>query len=312
MRFALGLNLVIVAAQIVAGMVASSVGLLADAAHNLADVAAVALSLGAVRLARRRPSAARSFGYHRSTILAAQANAAAVLVVAGLVLAESMRRLLDVHPVEGGLVAVAATVAAVVNTIAALALREHHGPGHEHGHGPSHPGDLNMRSAMLHLAGDALASVGVAVAGVIIFLHDGWYWLDPLASATIAGFIAWRGIALLRETSEVLLEATPAGLDVVALAGAMVAVPGVESVHDLHAWALSSEVRALSAHLVLEGHPTLEEAQVVGERVKTSIAGPFRIDHATLELECEACGEPEVWCAIDATPLPGHRHDHPH
>ena len=172
-----------------------------------------------MRLVRRRANASRSFGYRRGTILAAQANAASILIVCVLVGFEAIR----------------------------------------------------------------------------------WYWLDPAVSLLISAVIGVQGWQLLRSTADVLLESTPAGLDVDSLSSTMAAVDGVESVHDLHVWTLSSDVRALSAHVVLDGHPSLEEAQVVGARVKSTIGGRFRISHATLELECEACGVPDDFCTIDTT-----------
>jgi cobalt-zinc-cadmium efflux system protein len=307
LRTALLLNGGIVVLQVVVGFAASSLGLLADAGHNLTDVAALGVSLVAVRLARRPATEARSFGMHRGTILAAQVNAASVLVVCVLVAIEGVRRLADPEPVHGGWVLVVALLAAAVNLLAVRALG-HGAQGHgAHGHGAhGHDGhdhgerDLNLRSASLHLVSDAAASVGVAVAGAVILLTGGCEWLDPVASLAISVLIGWQGLGLLRETAEVLLEATPAGLDLEALTGAIEGDHGVEHVHDLHVWTLSSDVRALSAHLVLCGHPSLEEAQVVGSRVKASLAGaPFRIAHATLELECEPCGDTEVWCALD-------------
>jgi cobalt-zinc-cadmium efflux system protein len=337
LRVALALNVLIVAFQVVLGIIAGSLGLLADAGHNLADVAAIVVSVIAVRLARRQPTASRSFGYHRGTILAAQANAASILAVCVIVTAEAIRRLFDPHPVEGGLVVVAAIIATAANVLAAMAIgngeptrpaetdagaadeseavpgHTHASGGHAHDHqdalrppasaGHGHGHDLNMRSAWLHTMGDAAASLAVAIAGTIILVTDGAYWLDPAASLVVSALIGVQGWRLLRSTADVLLESTPSGLDLAALADTMVAVEGVEAVHDLHVWTLSSDVRALSAHVVLEGHPTLEEAQVVGERVKGTIGGPFLIAHATLELECEACGEPADWCAIDTNPL---------
>lgn len=307
LRFALGLNLVIVGLQVVVGLTARSLGLLADAGHNLTDVAAIVVSLIAVRLARRPPTAARSFGFHRGTILAAQVNAASILLVCAVIAVESIRRLGSPSHVAGGAVVIVALIGAAANLGAALALREGHGHGH---------GDLNMRSALIHMAGDALASLAVAAAGAAILLTGGWDWLDPLASLGISVLIGVQGWRLLRETADVLLESTPVGLDLDDLATVMREVDGVEAVHDLHVWTLSSDVRALSAHVVLEGHPTLEEAQVVGERVKGTIGAPYRISHATLELECEACGPPDDYCAIDVldpTPVgPGHDHDDGH
>lgn len=312
LQLALALNIAIVVVQVVVGIVAASLGLLADAAHNVTDVAAIVVSLIAVRLVRRRANAWRSFGYHRGTILAAQANAASILIVCVLVGFEAIRRLTDPQPVKGGLVLVVALIAAVANFGAAVALG---GAGHAHAahdeHGSDDSGeshDLNMRSAMLHMISDGAVSVGVALAGLVMLLTGGWYWLDPAVSLLISAVIGVQGWRLLRSTADVLLESTPTGLDVDSLTTLMASVDGVESVHDLHVWTLSSDVRAMSAHVVLDGHPSLEEAQLVGMSVKSAIAGPFRISHATLELECEACGVPDDFCSIDTPRTAGHSH----
>lgn len=286
LRAALALNAAIVACQVAAGVIARSVGLIADAGHNLGDVSALGLSLVAVRLARRPATPERSFGWHRSTILAAQANAATLLAVCAFIAYEAVRRLLDPTEVRGGLVVAAAAGAAVVNTVAARILR-----GHDH--------DLNIRSAFLHAAADAAVSLGVAASGAVILVTGRFHRLDPAVSLAVAVAIAWHAARLARATTDVLLESTPAGLAVDELAAAMASVDGVEAVHDLHVWSLSSDVRALSAHLVLRGHPTLEEAQEVAGRVKAAIAEPYGIAHATLELECETCLPPEVADACD-------------
>ena len=298
---ALGLNVVIVVVQVVFGIVAHSLGLLADAGHNLTDVLAVVLSLVAVRWARRRPTGQRSFGHHRATILAAQANAAMILGATVLITYEGLRRLLHPATVNGGMVIAVALVAAAGNLAAAVALRE---PCGDHGH------DLNMRSVFLHMAGDAAASVGVALAGLIILLKKGHYWLDPVVSIGIGATIAYHAWKLLRSTNEVLLESTPAGLDIAELTAVINSMDGVEHVHDLHVWSLSSDVRALSAHVVLDGHPSLEEAQVVATAIKSTIGPQFSIAHATLELECESCMDEGPWCAIDdfSPVIRGHQH----
>ena len=293
------LNVAIVVAQAVTGVIAGSLGLLADAGHNLADVGAVALSWWAVRLSRRPPTASRSFGWHRSTVLAAQANAAAILGVTALIVFEALRRLGGSSDVRGGVVMVTALVALAGNAFSVLLLRDSHH-------------DLNMRSALLHMVGDVAASAGVAVAGFVIFVSGGNYWVDPAVSLAVGVLIAVEAIRLLRATTDVLLEATPAGLDLSVLVDAVAADPSVDDVHDVHAWALSSDVHALSAHLVMNGHPTLEEAQVVGDRVKRMIADRFGIAHATLELECEPCMDDDRDpCAMDGlTPSFEHRHAH--
>jgi len=295
---ALGLNVVLVVAQLVFGIVARSLGLLADAGHNLSDVAAVVVSLIAVQWARRSPTAERSYGYHRGTILAALANAAMILAATGFIIYEGVRRLAHPQPVRGGLVVAVALAAFTVNALAALVLREH-------------GSDLNMRSAVLHMAGDAVASLGVATAGVVILLTGRFLWLDPVVSMAIGALIALEAFRLVRQAADVLLESTPKDVDVTRLTRAMATVEGVETIHDLHVWSLSSEVRALSAHVVLAGRPTLEEAQVVGERIKTAVSGPFTIAHSTLELECVACADSQDGpCGMDAavTSPPVHRH----
>ena len=281
-------NVVVVAGQVIGGLAGHSLGLLADAGHNLTDVAAAGLSLAAVRLARRSPTRSKSYGYHRSSILAAQLNAAAILVVTVLIGVGAVDRLLHPTAVKGAVVLGVALGATVANALAAVMLVER---GRN---------DLNMRSTCLHMGGDALASAGVAAAGLAILLSGGLRWLDPAVSLSIAVLIAYEAVRLGREVTDVLLEATPGDLDTAALVATMNGVRGVDTVHDLHVWSLSSEVRALSAHVVLSGHPTLEQAQVVGEAVKAAIGAPYDIAHATLELECEACfGSDDDPCAMD-------------
>jgi cobalt-zinc-cadmium efflux system protein len=293
------INVVIVAGQVIAGVLASSVSLMADAAHNLTDVAAILLAFVALRLTRRPPDSSRSFGYHRSTVLAAQANAAFLLAVTAIIGYEAVERLLHPHPVRGGLVALVALGALVANGLAAMLLLERPGAA-----GGGH--DLNMRAVYLHMAADAGASAGVAIAGTVILVTGGLSWLDPLVSLAIAALIGVRSFVLVRDAVDVLLESTPSGLDVADLIETMTTIAGVEDVHDVHVWSLSSEVLALSAHVVLLGHPTLEEAQRVGDAVKTALAGRFSIAHATLDPECETCVSGDTPpCAMDALSLPG-------
>jgi cobalt-zinc-cadmium efflux system protein len=299
LSIALALNGLLVIVQIGFGVVAHSTGLLADAGHNLADVGALVLSLVAVRLVLRPPSAARSFGNHRATILAALANASLIGVVTVLIVIDSVHRLGHPEPVRAGLVIVVALLGLAVNAVAALVLRDR-----------SH--DLNMRTALVHMAGDALASLAVAVAAVIMLAVPSASWLDPVSALVVAAIIVYQAAGIFRASIAVLLESTPADLDLERLTGTMAAVPGVSEVHDLHAWSLSSELRVLSAHLVLTGHPTLEEAQVVGERVKSAIAGPFAISHSTLELECERCNDDDDPCRMDAPSLSPSASTHRH
>jgi cobalt-zinc-cadmium efflux system protein len=293
---AVALNSVIVVVQVVFGFIAHSLGLLADASHNLTDVAALGASIVAIRLARRRANAQRSFGYHRATILAAQANAASILAITMFIVYEGIKRILNPEPVEGGVVVVVAIIAAAANLLAVFAVKDSHA-GHDH----------NMHSAMLHLVGDTAASVGVAVAGTVILFTGRFYWLDPAVSIGIGILIARYAWKLLRSTTDVLLESTPAGIDTAEVTRAIAEVRGVEQVHDLHVWSLSSEVHALSAHVVVLGHPSLEEAQLVGNEVKAAVRQRFAIGHATIELECEACEPIDNWCAPETPAINSYR-----
>jgi cobalt-zinc-cadmium efflux system protein len=341
LRVAMWLNVAIVGVQIVFGVVAHSLGLIADAGHNLTDFAAVLASMIAIRFARQPATRQRSFGFHRATVLAAQANAVSILVITALVSFEAIRRIIHPTEVNGPIVIAVALGAAAANLVAALVLRDPH--DHSHGHqldieperfnrdhdhdhdhdldhggdgrahaehdhdahdhgkagASTHSEDLNMRSAMLHMAGDAVASLGVALSGIIITVTGGWYWLDPVASIAIGLIIAVQAWKLLRRTVDVLLESTPEGLDTHELTSVLAGIDGVEDVHDLHVWALASDVRAMSAHLVLEGSPSLEQAQQVAFNAKAAISRRFAITHATLELEGETCRDDGTWCALD-------------
>jgi cobalt-zinc-cadmium efflux system protein len=278
---ALGLNIALAGVQLAGGLVAHSVGLLSDAGHNITDVAGVGMSLLAVRWATRPRSPSHSFGYHRGPILAALGNAAVIAVITVAIVVESVLRLLHPHAVHGGLVVIVAAVAFVTNGLAALTLRER-------------GRDLNMRSAALHMGGDALGSLAVLGSGAVLVANPSLTWADPTASLVVALIIVVEAYRLLRASLDVLLESSPADVDLTELTAVMGQVPGVAEIHDLHVWSLSSDVRALSAHVVLTGHPTLEQAQVVGDRVKSAIGGPFTIAHTTLELECERCIDGEV------------------
>ncbi len=278
------MNVVLAAAQIVGGAVAHSVSLLADAGHNLTDVAGIGVALLAARWALRPPSPARSFGYHRSTILAALANAAVIAAVTVAIAAAAIERIAHPHPVRGALVSALAAVALVANGAMAVSL-------HERGHGGHRHHDLNMRAAALHMAGDALGSLAVLGAGLAMVADPTLRWADPAASLAVAAVIVGEAYRLMRASVEVLLESSPPDVDIDALTATMLGVDGVMDVHDLHVWSLSSEVRALSAHVVLSGHPSLEEAQVTGDRVKAAVGPAYAIAHATIELECERCIE---------------------
>jgi cobalt-zinc-cadmium efflux system protein len=274
----LAINVALVGGQVAAGLVSRSTALIADAGHNLTDVAAVALSLAAVRWALRPRSDERSFGNHRGTILAALVNSAGLAVLTGLIAALAVYRLVHPQTVNGAMVVWVAAIAMVANAGAALALRDD-------------ARDLNVRAAMVHMAADVLASLVVLVAGLVVVATGGGAWnrIDPVASLVVAVLVGAGALRITRRSVDVLLESTPRDVDLPSLRSAITGVPGVGDVHDLHVWSLSSEVRALSAHLVLTGQPSLEEAQLMGAAVRDRVVRPFGIAHTTLELESERC-----------------------
>jgi cobalt-zinc-cadmium efflux system protein len=294
---ALVLNAALVAAEILGGLAAHSSALLADAGHNFADVAALGLALVALRFSLRRATSLRSFGYHRATILAALANMGILFAVTVAVAINAAWRLGHVGTIRPGIVVVIAAISALVNVASLLVLLER-------------SRDLNFRAAILHLGADAIAAATVVIAGCVELFTGRFYILDPLVSLAVAILIAFEAIRIGRASVDVLLESVPADVDPVELAAAIAETPGVDGVHDLHCWSLSGDVRALSAHLLVSGHPSLEEAQLVAEQVKQVVHTRFSIAHATLELECEPCeDEQHTFCEIDvdaAATLSGH------
>jgi cobalt-zinc-cadmium efflux system protein len=293
LRTAVGLTLVLAAGELVAGILGHASALLADAGHNLTDVVALAASLFALTWAGRPRNDQRSFGNHRATILAALFSAGVLAVVTASIVAVSIDRVLHPRAVDGGVLAGVAAAAVAANGVAALTLREQGG------------GDLNMRAAFLHVVAD-VASAGFALAaGVAIVIGGSAAELaDPAAALAVSTAIIVQAVRLARASLGVLLESTPADVDLGALREAITAVEGVSEVHDLHVWSLSSEVRALSAHLVAAGHPSLEEAQELAERVRAGICGPFALAHTTFELECERCSDTEDPCGVVASAEP--------
>jgi cobalt-zinc-cadmium efflux system protein len=273
---ALVLNGGFLVVEVVGGLVFGSLALLADAGHMLSDVVALGVALVAHGLVARPATARHSFGLQRAEVLAAQANAVLLLAVSGWVVFEALSRIGDPYDVDGagmlvvGLLGLAANVASMV--VLGRAAGE----------------SLNLRGALLHMTADAAGSVGVLVAAVAVLVADAT-WVDPAASLGIAALVAISAWRLLRDTTHVLLEGTPAGVDPDTVTAAIVADADVDAVHHLHLWHLASDTTALSAHVVLRDKDSLHDAQVVGDRLKHLLAERFDVGHATLELECHAC-----------------------
>jgi cobalt-zinc-cadmium efflux system protein len=278
----LGLNLVITLLQVAGGIVANSLGLLSDAAHNLSDVVALGLSLWAVRLGRRPATPNRTFAYKRAEILVALFNSAVLVAISVFIIYEAARRLLNPSEVSGLWVVGFAAGGLVINTLAAVLLRSH---GH----------DLNLRAAFLHLVGDAATSFGVMVSGLIVYLWH-WNYADAIVSILVSLYIGREAIEIVRSTVNVLMEGTPKGLEFADVEQALGTSPGVKGVHDLHIWSISSHDLALSAHVEIED-TALSEGGALIASLKHMLDHEFGVGHVTLELEAtgsECTGSCEI------------------
>lgn len=269
--FAIGitLNTAFVVLEAVAGFLSSSMALVADAGHNLSDVLSLVLAWTAATLAKRPASARFTYGYRSSTILAALANAVLLLVAVGVILVETAERFRDPQPVDAGLVMIVAGVGILVNTGTALLFMR------------GRKDDLNIRGAFLHMAADALVSLGVVVAAALIW-WTGLLWIDPLTSLLIVGVIAWGTWGLLRDSVAMGLMAVPQGIDEAAVRRYLGGLPDVGEVHDLHIWPMSTTETALTAHLVMAAEPS-------GNGFLRDVAAELRehhgISHTTLQIE---------------------------
>jgi cobalt-zinc-cadmium efflux system protein len=268
--FAIGitLNLAYLGGEAVAGILSGSLALLADAGHNISDVLGLSLSWGAAVLSRRQPSSRFTYGLRRSSILAALANATILLVVTGGIAWEAISRIAHPMPVASGIVIVVAAVGIFVNGGTALLFA-------------SDGGDLNVKSAFLHLAADALVTAGVVVAGIAIWL-TGWTRLDPLVSLVVSAVIIYGTWGLLKNALGLALDAVPEGVDATAVRAHLLALPGVTGLHDLHIWGMSTTETALTCHLIMPGgHPGDAVLGGVAEQLHRS----FGIQHATIQIE---------------------------
>ena len=276
LRQAFLLTAVILVVEAVAGVFSHSLALLADAGHILTDVVALGLAWFAIEQAKRPADVRRTYGYHRVGILTAMANGATLILIVIVVGYEAVRRFAHPEPVQGGLVIVSAVVAIAVNTYITFRLKA------------GGADNLNVRAALLHVVGDLAASAGVVVAGVVILL-TGWYPADPIISLGIAALIAWGAVRIVLDTGNILLEGVPKGMDLEAIGSTVRQTLGVDSMHDLHVWALAPEQIALSCHVVVS-EERLSEGEHLVRRLEQSLCGGYGIGHTTIQVEaCHQC-----------------------
>lgn len=277
---ALGLTSTFLIAEVIAGVVFQSLALLADAAHMFTDAAALAIAVAAVRIARRPADAKRTYGYHRFEILAAALNAVLLFGVALYILYEAYRRFNAPAEVQPLGMLVVATLGLAVNLLSMRFLQS------------GKDTSLNVKGAYLEVWADMLGSIGVIVAALVI-RFTGWAWVDTLVAVGIGLWVLPRTWVLLKESLNILLEGAPEGVDVDEVARAMLAVPGVTGVHDLHVWVLTSGKNALTAHVV---HAANIDGAALIEPLKEMLADRFKVFHTTLQVEPTACQHSEDGC----------------
>jgi len=291
----LTLSLILTAAfvviEVIAGVFGNSLALLTDAAHNFTDVIALGLSWYALHLATRPAHAGKTCGYHRVGILVALINSTTLILIAFGIFFEAYHRFLTPPEVDSTLLIGVGTVAFIINLVTALMVKE----GSEN--------DLNLRSAFLHLMGDVMSTLGAVIAGIIIAFTN-WNWLDPFVSVLIGVFILYNAWSILKQTIHILLESTPENINMDSMVTELRSVNGVLDVHDLHVWSISENLRMLSAHVVID-NVSIGEGVSIQHNINELLAHNYNIQHATLQMECEGCGNGLLYCEIRE-----HHHEH--
>lgn len=281
LRLALALTVVVLIVEVVGGLLAHSLALLSDAGHVLTDIIVLGLSGFALGQAGRPANQHKTFGYQRVGILVALLNALILGAIVIGIAVEAVRRIQDPGHVQGGLMAGTAVVGLLISLYIAYSLSRH-------------DSDLAVRSALIHIRGDAFAAGGVIVAGLII-VASGWQIVDPLLSLAIAVLIAWSAWRVLIAAVNILLESMPADVRTDSVVDAVKKVPGVRDLHDLHVWSLSTQSRAMSAHLLIDDQRVLQAQDILAE-VREVLAHGFGIEHTTIQFESLECRPGDIFC----------------
>lgn len=292
---ALGCTLAFVVIEAVAGYWSNSLALLSDAVHNVTDAIALGLSWYALHLTARPANSQKTFGYHRAGILVALANSASLVLIALGILREAYLRFLFPAAVEANILIGVGLLAVAINLGTAWLVKQ----GSDH--------DLNLRSAFTHLMGDVASTIGAVIAGIVI-AFTGLNWFDPLVSVLIGALILRTAWSILQEAVNILLEGTPQDLDMPVLVRDLQAVTGVRGVHDLHAWSITQNLRALSAHIVT-GEVSPGTHVQIRRAVNEVLSHNYNITHVTLQLEGEGCDPAGLYCDM-ANAAPQRQHSH--
>ncbi|HEY9720630.1 MAG TPA: cation diffusion facilitator family transporter [Oscillatoriaceae cyanobacterium] len=293
---AFALTFLILVVLLVGGWFSHSLALWADAGHVVTDIAALGLSWYATVQAGRPASAQRTFGYHRTGILAAAANAVALILIAFYIAWEAYQRFFHLQAVHSTIMIASAAVGLCLNLFIGFGLKDE-----------SHD-NLNVRSAFLHVMGDAAASAGV-ILGAIVIAFTGWQLVDPLLSVAIAVFIAYGAWQVLDESVSILMEGAPKNLDLAALVRDIRDIEGVRDLHDLHVWSIASGIPSLSCHLVIEDQHVSSSMSIIGQ-CNTLLNDRYHITHTTIQAEAEHCSPDTPDCNLALVQGAHHHHDH--
>ncbi len=273
----LSFTAVVMIAEIIGGLLANSLALLSDAGHMLTDILALGLSVVAMRFAQKPPTASKTFGFYRLEILAAFFNGLLLLFVSFYIFYEAYHRLLHPEEIKGLFMLVVATIGLLANGVGIVILRK---SAHK---------SLNVKSAFFHLVGDTVSSGGVIVGGLLI-LYTGWYLVDPIISIFIGMLILRGAYALVMESVDILLEATPKDINVEKMLDDLRKIEGIKEIHHLHLWTITSGIYSMSVHVLIEDLLTSKSAQILNE-IDKLLRDKYNIEHTTVQFESESCGD---------------------
>ena len=282
--YGIAITAVVLVIEVAGGILSNSLALLSDAGHVFTDGVALLLSWYAVRQAERPSSSRMTFGYHRVGVIIAIVNAVSIVVIAGVILYEAYRRFFERPEINGGMMLAVAVVGLAANIFVAAWLHREQGRS------------INIKSAFWHALGDALASVGV-IAGAIIIMLTKLFWVDAVVSVLISLIILFAAWSIFREGLRILLEAVPADIKVSEVVKALKVIPEVRDVHDLHVWSISSNLNAMSSHVVIDDC-SVSQAENIRRRIEDMLREKFGIGHTTVQFECNQCADNGLFCKM--------------
>jgi len=271
--WAVGANILLTLAQIIGGIISGSLSLIADALHNFSDAASLLIALVAIRIGRKPPDKFKTFGYKRAETVAALINLTTLIIIGGYLCYEAIMRFITPEPIAGWTIVIVAGIALVVDVFTALLTYS------------QSKSSMNIRAAFLHNVTDALASVGVIIAGTLILLY-GWIWTDATMTLLIAGYVLYQGFTEIPKVIHLLMEGTPEGIDINTVITAIESVDGIKNVHHVHIWQLDEQRNALECHIVLEEDSEMDNLKT---QIKQMLHDQFEIVHSTLEFETQNC-----------------------